>query len=178
MVESLSDNIKKNMKAKKEESFKNNDGGSKLSLINDHMGFQSSNVGQNAFELMGGAKSEGTVIEPESSADGKTVKSMENIAKLNEQRKANAKNATTEKFAGMSSVGGSDSLGLPAQTSLGFSLIGGRKKTRRRRKMKKSKSKKKKRKTKKLKKKRKTKKLKKKRKTKRKTKAKRNRKKR
>lgn len=94
-------------------------------------------VANAAYELMGGGNSKTSVQAASASSDA----DKQNLVKTQElinQQEASAENAggkEKEDFASMGNVGGTVStLALPASTSLGFSLIGGKRKTRRKNK--------------------------------------------
>ena len=94
-------------------------------------------VANAAYELMGGGNSKTSVQAASASSDA----DKQNLVKTQElinQQEASAENAggkEKEDFASIGNVGGTVStLALPASTSLGFSLIGGKRKTRRKNK--------------------------------------------
>ena len=94
-------------------------------------------VANMAYELMGGGNSKTSVQAASASSDA----DKQNLVKTQElinQQEASAEHASGKKkedFASIGNVGGTVStLALPASTSLGFSLIGGKRKTRRKNK--------------------------------------------
>ena len=93
----------------------------------------SDGVANAAYELMGGGNSK-TSIQAASASSDADKQNLVKIQELNNQQKASAENAGGKKkedFASIGNVGGTVStLALPASTSLGFSLIGGKRKTK------------------------------------------------
>jgi|TARA_Y100000816_G_C26076118_1_gene566487 hypothetical protein len=101
----------------------------------------SDGVANAAYELMGGGDGDGnskTSIQAASASSDADKQNLVKTQKLINEQEASAKHATDEKkedFASIGNVGGTVStLALPASTSLGFSLIGGKRKTRRKNK--------------------------------------------
>ena len=97
----------------------------------------SDGVANAAYELMGGGNSK-TSIQAASASSDADKQNLVKTQKLINQQEASAENAGGKKkedFASIGNVGGTVStLALPASTSLGFSLIGGKRKTRRKNK--------------------------------------------
>lgn len=94
-------------------------------------------VANMAYELMGGGDSKTSIQAASASSDADKQNLVETQELINQQEasKNNASGKKKEDFASMGNVAGSVStLALPASTSLGFSLIGGKKKTRRKNK--------------------------------------------
>lgn len=94
-------------------------------------------VANMAYELMGGGDSKTSIQAASASSDADKQNLVETQELINQQEasKNNASGKKKEDFASMGNVAGSVStLALPASTSLGFSLIGGKRKTRRKNK--------------------------------------------
>ena len=94
-------------------------------------------VANMAYELMGGGDSKTSIQAASASSDADKQNLVETQELINQQEasKNNASGKKKEDFASMGNVAGSIStLALPASTSLGFSLIGGKRKTRRKNK--------------------------------------------
>jgi len=94
-------------------------------------------VANTAYELMGGGNSK-TSVQAASASSESDKQNLVKTQELINQQEASAKHASGKKkedFASIGNVGGTVStLALPASTSLGFSLIGGKRKTRRKNK--------------------------------------------
>tara|TARA_B100001758_G_C18212509_1_gene505883 strand:- start:58 stop:822 length:765 start_codon:yes stop_codon:yes gene_type:complete len=94
-------------------------------------------VANTAYELMGGGNSK-TSVQAASASSESDKQNLVKTQELINQQEASAEHASGKKkedFASIGNVGGTVStLALPASTSLGFSLIGGKRKTRRKNK--------------------------------------------
>lgn len=126
--ESLTDRIKK---SEEKDSFASGP----VAPVGVSLG--SEGIADMAYELMGGGNSK-TSIQAASASSDADKQNLVKAQKLINQQEASAENAGGKKkedFASIGNVGGTVStLALPASTSLGFSLIGGKRKTRRKNK--------------------------------------------